>query len=102
MEIKVTYQGVEKAVIVFKAYTSIELMRRIGYGSFSVRSQITKYEYFASFRNENTEDYIFFYPDKSFIKRVDFKLSFEELGVIKEILDNCYAFNYSENEEESD
>lgn len=102
MEIKVTYQGVEKAIIDFQAYTTIELLRRLGYSSFTVRSQITKHEYFASFKNEDTGAYIYLYPDKSFIKSIDCKVSLEELCVIKEIMDNDVSIKYSVYEEESE
>lgn len=102
MEIKVTYQGVEKGVIDFQAYSTIELMRKLGYASFNVRSQVAKYDYFASFKNEDSDEYITFYPDKSFSKMNDSKVSLEELCVIKEIIDSCYTIKYYENEEESE
>ena len=99
MEIKVTYQGVEKAVIDFQVYTAIEIMRRLGYGSFTVRSQVSKHDYFASFKNEDTDEYIYFYPDKSFLKAVDCRVSIRELDVIKEILDTDISIKYCSNEE---
>lgn len=99
MEIKVTYQGVEKAVIVFQAYTVIEIMRRLGYGSFTVRSQVSKHDYFASFKNEDTDEYIYFYPDKSFFKSHDCRVSIRELDVIKEILVSNFIIKYCSNEE---
>ena len=99
MEIKVTYQGVEKAVIDFQVYTVIELMRQLGYGSFTVRSQISKHDYFASFKNEDTEEYIYFYPDKSFFKSHDCRVSIRELNLIKEILDSDFSIKYCSNEE---
>lgn len=102
MEIKLFYQGVEIATIDFQAYTTIEVMRRLGYGTFTVRSEVSKYESFASFKNEVTEEYITFYPDKSFSKMNDCKVSLEELCVIKEIIDCYYSISYYENEEESD
>lgn len=102
MEIKVTYQGVEKAVIDFQAYSTIEQMRRLGYCSFRMRSKVSKYEPFASFINEDTEERIYFYPDKSFSKMNDTKVSLEELCVIKEIIEYNYSISYHANEEESE
>ena len=99
MEIKVTYQGVEKAVIDFQVYTTIEIMRRLGYASFNVRSQVSKYEPFATFKNEDTDEYISFFPDKSFSKMNDSKVSIGELNVIKEILDSDFSIKYCSNEE---
>lgn len=102
MEIKVTYQGVEKAVIDFQVHSTIALMRKLGYGSFRVRSKVSKYEPFASFKNEDTDEYIIFYPDKSFSKMNDGKVSLDELCVIKEIIDHNYSISYHANEEESE
>lgn len=100
MKIKVTYQGVEKGVIDFQAYSTIELMRELGYASFNVRSQVAQYEAFARFKNEDTDEYISFFPDKSFIKFDDYRITLEELQVIKKIV--VYNIKYSENEEESE
>lgn len=100
MEIKVTYQGVEKAVIDFQVHSIIALMRKLGYGSFRVRSKVSKYEPFASFKNEDTDEYIIFYPDKSFSKMNDGKVTYEELDTIRDIL--SYYVTCTSNEEESE
>lgn len=92
MEIKVKYQGQVVGLIDFKLYSAIEKMRDLGYCSFSVRSQVSKYEYFAVFRNEDTEEAIHFYPDKSSMKTndcVDCKVLYKELNSIKYILEYC-------------
>ena len=96
MIIKITYQCVEVGEIVFDALTTIYLIDKIGYGSFNVRYKVSKYEPFASFKNEDTDEYIIFYPDKSFSKMNDGKVSLEELCVIKEILDHNYSISYHE------
>ena len=99
MEIKVTYQGVEKAVIDFQVFTTIALLETLGYRSFTVRSKVSTYDYFASFKNEDTEEYIYLYPDKSFMKAIDCRVSLKELNVIKEILDKAFSVKYCSNEE---
>ena len=99
MEIKVTYQGVEKGVIDFQVLSTIALMRKLGYSSFHVRSKVARYEAFAYFKNEDTDEYISFFPDGSFIKYDDCKFSLDELNTIKYILDN--EIHYHSNEEES-
>ena len=102
MIIKITYQCVEVGEIVFDALTTIYLMDKIGYGSFNVRSKVAKDEYFASFKNEDTDEYITFYPDRSFIKSIEGKVTYEELDMIKHILDSNCTFNYYSKEEESE
>lgn len=87
MEIKVKYQGQVVGLIDFKVFSAIEKMRDLGYGSFSVRSEINKYDHFALFLDENSDDYIRFYPDKSFMKSNDCKVLYKELNTIKYILE---------------
>lgn len=99
MEIKVKYQGQVVGLIDFKVFTVIENFRKLGYGSFSVRSEINKYDHFALFLDENSDDYIRFYPDKSFMKRNDYKVTYEELKIIKEILDYCIHIRNVEESE---
>lgn len=99
MEIKVKYQGQEVGQIDFKVFAVIEKMRELGYGSFRVSSVVSKYESFASFVNEDNEAYIKFYPDRSFMKGHEFRVTSEELETIIEIL-NYYI--YFRNVEESD
>lgn len=99
MEIKVKYQGQVVGLIDFKVFTVIEKMRELGYGSFIVRSEVSQYDYFAKFLNEETEDYISFYTEKSFMKRNDYKVKYEELKTIIEIF-NYYI--YIKDVEESD
>lgn len=99
MEIKVKCQGQVVGLIDFKVFTAIEKFRELGYGSFSVRSEVNKYEHFALFLDENSDDYIRFYPDKSFMKRNDYKVTYEELESIKQTLDYCINIR---NVEESD
>lgn len=99
MEIKVKYQGQVVGLIDFKVFTAIVNFRKLGYGSFSVRSEVNKYEHFASFLDENSDDYIRLYPDKKFIKRNDYKVTYEELETIKQVLDYCiYIRNVEESE----
>lgn len=100
MEIKVTYQGQVVGEIDFQAFSAIVKMREMGYASFSVRSQVNKYGHFALFINEDTDDYIYIYPDLSFNKRNDCKVSYKELCLIKEVMDNY--INYTPIEEESE
>lgn len=99
MEIKVKYQGQVVGLIDFKVFTAIENFRKLGYGSFIVRSDVTKYDYFAKFLNEDTDEKICFYSDKSFMKLNDYKVTYEELETIKQTLDYCI---YIRNVEESD
>lgn len=99
MEIKVKYQGQVVALIDFQAFTAIVNFRKLGYGSFSVRSEVNKYEHFALFLDENSDDYIRFYPDKSFIKRNDYKVTYEELRAIKQTLDDCIQIRNVEESE---
>ena len=100
MKIKVTYQGVPVGEIYFLAFSAIVKMREMGYSSFSVRSQVNRYENFALFINEDSDDYICIYPDLSFNKRNDCKVSYKELCLIKDIID-CYI-TYTPLEEESE
>lgn len=90
MEIKVKYQGQVVGLIDFKVFSAIEKMRDLGYWSFSVRSQVSKYEYFVVFRNEDTEEVIRIYPDKSFMKTndcYDCKVLYKESNTIKYIVE---------------
>ena len=100
MKIKVTYQCGLVGELIFNTDMAIGVMRKLGFASFSVRSKIRKYEYFATFRNEDTEDYIHFYPDKSIMKRKDYRITYEELRAIREIIDYC--IDYTPYEEESE
>ena len=100
MKIKVKYQGQVVGEIEFLEYSTIQRMREMGYASFSVRSQVNKYEHFAVFITEDTDDYIYIYPDLSFNKRNDCKVNYKELCLIKEVLDNY--INYTPIEEESE
>ena len=100
MEIKVKYKGQVVGEIEFLAYSTIQRMREMGYASFSVRSQVNKYEYFAIFKNEDTDDYVCIYPDLSFNKRNECKVKYKELCLIKEVIDNY--INYTPIEEESE
>lgn len=103
MEIKVTYQGQVVGLIDFEVSSAIEKMRELGYASFCVRAQVTKYDYFALFRNEDTEEAIRIYPDKSFMKSNDCnscKVTFEEVENIKVLL--AYYITYRTKEEESE
>lgn len=100
MEIKVKYQGQVVGVLDFQAFSAVIKMREMGYSSFSVRSQVNKYENFALFINEDSDDYICIYPDLSFNKRNDCKVSYKELCLIKDIID-CYI-TYTPLEEESE
>lgn len=100
MEIKVKYKGQVVGEIEFLAYSTIQRMIEMGHSSFSVRSQVNKYENFALFINEDSDDYISIYPDLSFNKRNDCKVSYKELCLIKDIID-CYI-TYTPLEEESE
>lgn len=100
MEIKVKHKGQVVGEIEFLAYSAIQRMREMGYASFSVRSQVNEYGHFALFINEDTDDYIYIYPDLSFNKGNDCKVNYKELCLIKEVMDNY--INYTPIEEESE
>ena len=100
MEIKVFYRGAEIGHIDFDIYYAIAVFRKHGYASFAVRSIVKKYDYFAFFKNEYTEHVICLYPDGSFSKTSDSKVPYDELLLIKDMIDHTkYEIN---NEEESD
>lgn len=99
MEIKVKYQGQVVGLIDFKVFTAIVTFRKLGYGSFSVRSEVHKYDHFALFLDENSDDYIRFYPDKTFVIRNDYKVTCEELETIKQVLDYCIHIRNVEESE---
>lgn len=100
MEIKVKYQGQVVGEIDFDVHAVISLFRKIGYGSFNIRSEINIYEYFAEFKNEDKGEYISLYPDSGFVKSYNCKVSYEELRTIKHVLD-CNV-SYTQIEEESE
>ena len=100
MEIKVTYQCEVVGVIDLQVASVINLMRKIGYSSFNIRSQVAKYDYFASFKNEDTDEYISIYPDKSFIKYKDCRISIDELLTVTDII--RYYIEYTKYEKESE
>lgn len=104
MEIKVAFRGKEIGHIDFDIFYAIAVFRSYGYGSFAIRSLVKKYDYFAFFRNDYTEEVICLYPDgsftRSFTKSDNSKVPYDELLLIKEIIDRTkYNIN---NEEESD
>lgn len=100
MEIKVTYQGELVGKMNFHEYSAIELMRRMGFASFTVRSEVKKYEHFALFMDEDEGEYIKFYPDRSFKVNNESSISYDVLVAIKDILE--YYIDYHANEEESE
>ena len=100
MEIKVVFRGAEIGRIDFDIYNAIALFKEHGYASFSIRSQCKFYDYFASFKNEDTDNAIYLYPNRSCAKSSVYNLSYDELMLIKNIIDNTkYEIN---NIEESD
>lgn len=100
MKIKVTYQCVPVGEIDFLEFSAIVKMRKMGFTSFTVRSEVIKYEHFALFMDEEAGDYIKFYPDKSFKVNNECAISYDVLVTIKDILDNYIS--YHANEEESE
>ena len=98
MEIKVVFRGKEIGHIDFDIYSAIALFRKHGYASFTIRSQCRFYDYFAQFKNEDTEKAIYLYPNRCF-KNNESTLTYDELLLIKYIIDRT---NYEiENTEES-
>lgn len=98
MEIKVVYRGEEIGHIDFNVYAAIDKFRDHGYGSFAVRSIVKKYDYFAFFKNELTEEVICLHPDGSFTKNDNSKVAYDELLLIKDIIDHTY-YEISNSEE---
>ena len=100
MEIKVVFRGKEIGHIDFDIYGAISLFRKYGYASFTIRSQCRFYDYFAQFKNEDTEKAIYLYPNRSCLKNNESTLTYDELLLIKYIIDRT---NYEiENTEESE
>lgn len=100
MEIKVVFRGKEIGHIDFDIYNAISLFRKHGYASFTIRSQCRLYDYFAQFKNEDTDNAIYLYPNRSCANSDSCNLSYDELILIKEIIDHT---NYEiKNSEESE
>ena len=99
MEIKVRYQGQVVGEIDFQAFSAIVKMRELGYASFRVCSEVSKYESFASFVNEDNDCFIKFFPDGTFLKGHNSRVTSKELETIIYVL-NYYIHN--KIEEESD
>lgn len=100
MEIKVLFRGAEVGKIDFDIYKAIALFRKHGYASFTIRSQCKIYDYFASFKNEDTDNDIYLYPDRGCAKSGASNLSYDELSLIKEIIDRTsYEIKNSEESE---
>lgn len=100
MKIKVVFRGVVVGHIDFDIYNAIALFRKHGYDSFTIRSQCRFYDYFAQFKNEDTENAIYLFPNRSCLKNNDSTLTYDELMLIKYIIDRT---NYEiENTEESE
>lgn len=100
MEIKVKHQGQVVGLIDFDVSGAITNMRKIGFASFTVRSEVIKYEHFALFMDEESGDYIKFYPDTRFKVKNECPLTYDVLVTIKNILEHCIS--YHANEEESE
>lgn len=86
MKIKVTYQCEPVGEINVELPYMISTLRSVGYHSFHINANVSKYEYFAQFINDDTEERIYFYPDMSFAKVHDSRISFKLLSVIKDII----------------
>lgn len=100
MEIKVVFRGVEIGHIDFNIYYAIALFRKHGYGSFTIRSQCRFYDYFAQFTNEDTDKAIYLYPNRGCANSGVYNLSYDELSLIKEIIDQTsYEIKNSEESE---
>lgn len=100
MEIKVVFPGKEIAHIDFDIYNAIALFKKHGYGSFTIRSQCRFYEYFAQFKNEDTEKAICLFPNRSCLKNNESTLTYDELLLIKHIIDHTkYEINIEEESE---
>ena len=100
MEIKVVFRGVEVGHIDFDIYYAIALFRKHGYGSFTIRSQCNFYDHFAVFKNEDTEKAIYLYPNRSCLKNNESTLTYDELLLIKYIIDNTkYEINKEKESE---
>ena len=100
MEIKVICRGQEVGHIDFNVFTAIEKFRDYGYATFSIRSIVNKYNYFAFFKNESTEKIICLYPNGSFSKNDNSTVPYDELLLIKDIIDSTYyEINNSEDSE---
>lgn len=100
MEIKVVFRGEEIGHIDFNDYAAIDKFRDHGYSSFTIRSKCKFYEHFAAFKNEDTDNAIYLYPDRSCANSGACNLSYDELLIIKDIIDHT---NYEiKNSEESD
>lgn len=86
MKIKVTYQCEPVGEINIDLQYMIYILRSVGYCSFHINANVSKYEYFALFINDDTEERIYFYPDMSFAKVNDSRISFKLLSVIRDII----------------
>lgn len=100
MEIKVVFRGAEIGHIDFDIYNAIALFRKHGYASFTIRSQCKFYDHFAVFKNEDTDNAIYLYPNRSCAKSSVYNLSYDELLLIKNIIDHTkYEINKEEESE---
>lgn len=100
MEIKVVFRGKEIGHIDFDIFYAIALFRKHGYCSFSIRSQCNFYDHFAVFKNEDTEKAIYLYPNRSCLKNNESTLTYDELLLIKHIIDHTkYEINKEEESE---
>lgn len=99
MKIKVKYQGQVVGEIDFQAFSAIVKMRELGYASFMVRSEVNTHESFASFVNEDNDCFIKFFPDGSFMKEHNCRVTSKELETIIYVL-NYHIFNKIEEESE--
>ena len=100
MEIKVVFRGAVIGHIDFDIYNAIALFKEHGYASFTIRSQCKFYDHFAVFRNEDTDNAIYLYPNRSCAKSSNYNLSYDELMLIKCIIDHTkYEMNNSEESE---
>ena len=97
MEIKVVLRGKEIGKIDFDIFNAIALFRKHGYSSFTIRSQCKFYDHFAVFKNDDTDNAIYLYPNRSCAKSSVYNLSYDELLLIKYIIDHT---KYEINKEE--
>lgn len=86
MKIKVTHQCEPVGEINVDLQYMIYKLKNFGYCSFHIHANVSKYEYFAQFINDDTEERIYFYPDMSIGKTHDSRISFNLLVAIKEII----------------
>lgn len=100
MEIKLYYNGEEVGKINVDVQYAIYLFAEQGFRSFYFKSKISKYDYFAKFTNEDTDQSIYFFPDKSFETLCSSRISYNLLNVIMRFIDNfnCIYKNIEESE----